>query len=55
VAEILTTHYQIPPENLVTQGYGEQFPKDPTQGPSIINRRVTVLRITPLLTGQASQ
>jgi outer membrane protein OmpA-like peptidoglycan-associated protein len=51
VANILTENYQIPPENLVTQGYGKQYLKVPTDGPSRENRRVTVRRITPLLTG----
>jgi outer membrane protein OmpA-like peptidoglycan-associated protein len=49
VAEILTYYYKIPPENLVTQGYGEQYLKVPTEGPERQNRRVTVRRITPLL------
>jgi len=52
VAEILTQDFGIPPDNLTTQGYGEQFLKIPTQGPERRNRRVTVRRITPLLTGQ---
>jgi outer membrane protein OmpA-like peptidoglycan-associated protein len=51
VAVILTETYQIPPENLVTQGYGEQVLKVPVEGPSRENRRVTVRRITPLLNG----
>jgi outer membrane protein OmpA-like peptidoglycan-associated protein len=51
VAEILTANFNVPPENLVTQGYGEQFLKIPTQGPSRENRRVTVRNITPLLRG----
>jgi YD repeat-containing protein len=49
VAEILTADFGIPPENLVTQGYGEQHLKVPTQGPERLNRRVTIRRITPLL------
>jgi outer membrane protein OmpA-like peptidoglycan-associated protein len=49
VANILSEHYQIPPENLTTQGYGEQHLKVPTQAPDRQNRRVTVRRITPLL------
>lgn len=49
VAVILTEEFGIPPENLVTQGYGEQFPKIDTQGPEVANRRVSVRRITPLL------
>ena len=52
VAEILTQDFGIPPENLVTQGYGEQGLKVQTEGPSQANRRVTVRRITPLLLGQ---
>jgi outer membrane protein OmpA-like peptidoglycan-associated protein len=52
VAVILTDSYQIPPENLVTQGYGSQYLKIPTDGPSRENRRVTVRRITPLLHGE---
>ncbi len=48
---ILTDAYQIPPENLVTQGYGEQHPKVPTVEPSRENRRVAARRITPLLHG----
>jgi outer membrane protein OmpA-like peptidoglycan-associated protein len=51
VAVILTEVYQIPPENLVTQGYGEQHLKVPTDGPNRENRRVTGRRVTPLLNG----
>ncbi|WP_041345674.1 OmpA family protein [Nitrobacter winogradskyi] len=50
-AELLTQQFQVPPENLVTQGYGEQNLKIQTDGPSRENRRVTVRRITPLLNG----
>jgi outer membrane protein OmpA-like peptidoglycan-associated protein len=53
VASLLTEFFQIPPENLVTQGYGEQYLKVDTQGPSRENRRVTLRRITPLVTGQS--
>ena len=49
VATILSANYQIPPENLVTQGYGEQYPKVQTDGAERRNRRVTIRRITPLL------
>jgi outer membrane protein OmpA-like peptidoglycan-associated protein len=49
VANVLTDHYDIPPENLVTQGYGESYLKVQTDGPERANRRVTVRRITPLL------
>jgi outer membrane protein OmpA-like peptidoglycan-associated protein len=53
VAVILTQNFQIPPENLTTQGYGSQQLKVPTSGPSRENRRVTIRRITPLLVGAA--
>lgn len=52
VAEILSGVFDVPPENMVTQGYGEQFPKVLTQGPERLNRRVAVRRITPLLGDQ---
>ncbi|HZS62998.1 MAG TPA: OmpA family protein [Xanthobacteraceae bacterium] len=53
VALALSQDFDVPPENLVTQGYGEQFLKVPTQGPERANRRVAVRRITPLLVGSA--
>jgi OOP family OmpA-OmpF porin len=53
VALVLTQQFGVPGENLSTQGYGEQFLKVPTDGPERANRRVTIRRITPLLTGQA--
>lgn len=49
VAIVLTDEFGIPPENLTTQGYGEEYLKEMTDGPSWINRRVGVRRITPLL------
>lgn len=52
VATVLTQSFQVPPENLTTQGYGEQNLKVNTQGPSRENRRVTVRRITPLIQQQ---
>jgi len=51
VAEILTTNFNIPPENLVTQGYGEQYLRVQTDGPSRENRRVQVRNITGLMAG----
>jgi len=39
----------VPPRNLVTEGYGEDYLKIPTDGPSRENRRVTIRNITPLL------
>ena len=52
VALVLSQQFGVPAENLTTQGYGDQYLKVPTQGPERANRRVTVRRITPLLTGQ---
>ncbi|HUG61185.1 MAG TPA: OmpA family protein [Methylomirabilota bacterium] len=49
VAYLLTEYYDVPPENLTTKGYGEQYLKVATEGPSQANRRVTMRRITPLL------
>jgi OmpA-OmpF porin, OOP family len=50
-AELLTQQFAVPAENLTSQGYGSQYLKEQTSGPSRINRRVTVRRITPLLSG----
>jgi outer membrane protein OmpA-like peptidoglycan-associated protein len=52
VAQILSYYFGIPPENLVTQGYGEQHLLVPTSGPEPANRRAEVIRITPLLAGR---
>ena len=49
VAWILSSRYGVPPENLVVQGYGEQFLKVDTQQAEQQNRRVTLRNITPLL------
>ncbi|MFN0113164.1 MAG: OmpA family protein [Paracoccaceae bacterium] len=49
VALALTEYFDIPPENLVTQGYGEAYLKIDTQGDERANRRATVRRITDLL------
>jgi outer membrane protein OmpA-like peptidoglycan-associated protein len=49
VAVILSETFGIPPENLTTQGYGEEHLKVFTEEPSRINRRVSLRRITPLL------
>ncbi len=54
VARVLTDAFGIPPENLTTQGYGEQYLKVNTDGPNQENRRVTVRRITPLVKPVAS-
>jgi outer membrane protein OmpA-like peptidoglycan-associated protein len=49
VAGILSESFGIPPENLVTQGYGKQFLKVETPAPERLNRRVAIRRITPLM------
>ena len=49
VARILVEAYGVPPENLVVEGYGEQFLKIDTQGDERQNRRVTIRNISPLL------
>jgi outer membrane protein OmpA-like peptidoglycan-associated protein len=54
VAELLTSQFQVPAENLTSQGYGSQYLKIPTPEPERQNRRVTIRRITPLLTGQTN-
>jgi outer membrane protein OmpA-like peptidoglycan-associated protein len=51
VAIILTQYMGIPPENLVTQGYGEEYLKVPTLSAERLNRRVTIRNITELLGG----
>ena len=49
VALALTEYYDVPPENLIVQGYGERDLKIETQDAERRNRRATVRRITPLL------
>jgi outer membrane protein OmpA-like peptidoglycan-associated protein len=49
VATVLSEQFDVPPENLVTQGYGEEFLKVQSEGPERINRRVAARRITPLM------
>lgn len=49
VARILSEVFEVPAENLTTQGYGRQYLKIDTPDAERRNRRVTVRRITPLL------
>lgn len=49
VAVILTEQFQVPPENLTTQGFGEEYLKVETDDSERLNRRVALRRITPLL------
>ena len=53
VARILSEGFGVPPENLVTEGYGEQFLKLETQVSEPQNCRVTVRNISPLLISDA--
>lgn len=54
VAVALTEQFQVPAENLVTQGYGKEGLKIQTAGPERANRRVAIRRITPLIDPQAA-
>jgi outer membrane protein OmpA-like peptidoglycan-associated protein len=49
VANVLSDVYDIAPENLATQGYGERYLKIETEGAEQLNRRVTIRRVTPLV------
>ncbi|RYE53917.1 MAG: OmpA family protein, partial [Rhizobiaceae bacterium] len=49
VASVLTDLFDIPAENLSTQGYGERYLKIDAEGAIRENRRVTIRRITPLV------
>lgn len=54
LALALTEYFDVPPENLVVQGYGEEYLKVETLEAEERNRRATVRRITDLLrTAQA--
>jgi outer membrane protein OmpA-like peptidoglycan-associated protein len=54
VAQALTNVFDIPPENMATQGYGERYLKIKADGPEQQNRRVAIRRITPLVAPLAS-
>ncbi|RWB94600.1 OmpA family protein [Mesorhizobium sp.] len=54
VAEALSNAFSIPPENLTTQGYGEEYLKVDTSEPERENRRVAIRRITSLVAPVAS-
>ena len=49
LALALTEYFDIPPENMVVQGYGESELKVQTQADERANRRVLVRLITPLM------
>jgi outer membrane protein OmpA-like peptidoglycan-associated protein len=54
VALALTEYFDIPPENMVVQGYGESELLIDTQDDERRNRRVAVRVITPLLRSAAN-
>ncbi len=49
VAKALTEYFEVPPENLVVQGYGESELKIETLGDERANRRVALRIVTSLL------
>ena len=49
VALAMTEYFAVPPENMVVQGYGEEFLKVQTDAAEQMNRRASVRRITDLL------
>lgn len=49
VALALTEFFEIPPENLIIQGYGERHLRIPTAAAEERNRRVAIRHISPLL------
>ena len=49
VALALTEYFDVPPENVVVQGYGESELRISSQGAERQNRRVAVRIITPLM------
>ncbi|TKA95535.1 hypothetical protein FAZ78_16325 [Cereibacter changlensis] len=55
VALALTEYFDVPPENLVVQGYGESDLVVNTEGASRENRRATARIITPLLEQAANR
>ena len=55
VALALTEYFDVPPESMIVQGYGEANLKVPTTEAERENRRASVRRITPLLQGAGLQ
>lgn len=49
VALALTEYFDVPPENMIVQGYGESYLAVDTSGAEERNRRVSVRRVTDLL------
>ena len=55
VSVVLSEQFDVPFENLTTQGYGEEYLKVEVDGPERANRRVAVRRVTPLLAQQSER
>jgi outer membrane protein OmpA-like peptidoglycan-associated protein len=55
VALALTEYFDVPPENMITQGYGERHLKVAREGDVPENRRAAVRRITPLIRSAGAQ
>ncbi|WP_424992313.1 OmpA family protein [Oceaniradius stylonematis] len=55
VALALTEYFDVPPENMITQGYGERYLKVAREGDVAENRRAAVRRITPLIRRAGAQ
>jgi outer membrane protein OmpA-like peptidoglycan-associated protein len=55
VALALTEYFDVPPQNMVIQGYGEEYLLIPTLENERLNRRVAVRRITDLLRVAAAE
>jgi hypothetical protein len=51
VALALTEYFDVPPANMIVQGYGEADLKIRQEGDIRANRRAAVRNITPLLRG----
>ncbi|TMV84859.1 hypothetical protein FGG78_21275 [Thioclava sp. BHET1] len=49
MAQVLSEQYGVPPQNIITQGYGETDLKHQTNGPDEVNRRIIIRPISGLL------
>lgn len=49
IAVALSESFAIPPENLITKGFGEHYPKIDTDRPEPLNRSASLRRVTDLL------
>jgi outer membrane protein OmpA-like peptidoglycan-associated protein len=55
VAVALSEGFAIPPENLITRGFGERYPKVETERPERRNRSASLRRVTDLLHAENRQ